>query len=766
MLDIKTTDDTRRGDSSRSSLGNLLESARLLVIHLDDRNRIRCANRQVERLTGLKLAKLLKQDWRDLVIDEAARLPDGGIRFGIPLPFTTPGGETRLLEWFLGEPSPDSEDATLLGVDVTERERALERREMDQEQLKKTLASQTGMLAERERFLSAIYENIPLMIFIKDASDLRFVSINRTTEEMLGLSRQEILGKTDFDLFPRDQASFFTGEDRKVLERRRSTSIKREPIDTAHLGQRLLHTRKVPILGEDGEPVYLLGLSEDITDQVNAEETLRQAKETATAASLAKTRFLANLSHEIRTPLNSVLGYSQLLTTQGNLDSLQAERVGLIRRSGEDLLLLIDDILEISRIEAGEIRIDPRCFDPRELARGLDRTLSERPQGGRRLELQFESGLPESLIADSRKLLRILTRSVLAIPEPPDGSGIPVRLGVSWNPDRGLRLWGEVLGAPAGIAGEEASLLFQPFQGGATRDTTYGTGIGLNIARQYARLMGGDLTLVNRPGQGSLFRFQVQVKRPAWDPSGIGPLLMEPVDAAGPGKRPEDFRILVVDDEDLPRQHMVTMLAEAGFQTREASDGAAAVAEFDHWVPHLVMMDLRMPGMDGHTAARRIIKLSGNAPPRILAVTGLELNEVLPSIQDSGFDGILTKPYTEKEVHGVVEGVLGVAPSVPPEADAIDVSPAVELETSAKEFPAELRGAALAALRGGYLDRVHLLLDQAAETHGATVQGLRRLVNDYEYDTLIRLLSAREGPEFAASSSGDSGREQMKAEEE
>jgi len=211
-------------------------------------------------------------------------------------------------------------------------------------------------LRDSQRFLDSVIEHLPTMVFVKDAAELRFVRLNRAGEELLGYSNAELVGKNDFDIFPEAQATFFVRKDRDVIESGQLLDIPAEQIDTRVKGQRILHTRKIPLLGDAGHPLYLLGISEDITEQVDAEEALACAREEADAASRAKTEFLSRMSHELRTPLNAVLGFGQLLELD-ELSPEQRDSVEHITRAGRHLLELIDEVLDISRIESGELRL-------------------------------------------------------------------------------------------------------------------------------------------------------------------------------------------------------------------------------------------------------------------------------------------------------------------------------------------------------------------------------------------------------------------------
>ena len=202
-----------------------------------------------------------------------------------------------------------------------------------------------------ERFLNSVLENLPNMVFVKDAEELRFVRFNQAGEKLLGTSREALIGKSDRDLFSHEEAEFFIQKDREVLASGDVARHPQEPIETAN-GTRILHTRKIALLDEHGDPRYLLGISDDITDRNIAERAAEAARAEAERANHAKSEFLSRMSHELRTPLNAVLGFGQLLELD-DLDERQREGVEQILKAGRHLLELINEVLDISRIEAG-----------------------------------------------------------------------------------------------------------------------------------------------------------------------------------------------------------------------------------------------------------------------------------------------------------------------------------------------------------------------------------------------------------------------------
>jgi len=244
--------------------------------------------------------------------------------------FRCKDGSYRTMLW--GARSiPEEELIYATARDVTESKRA-------QEELRNS-----------ERFLDSVLENLPNMVFVKDAEELRFVRLNRAGEELLG---KELVGRNDHDLFPKQEADALVQKDREVLASGGVVDIPEESIDTIENGSRILHTRKIAIRDERGEPQYLLGISVDITARKLAERAAEAAQAEAQRANQAKSEFLSRMSHELRTPLNAVIGFGQLLALDA-MDPRQGEAVEQILNAGRHLLELINEVLDISRIESG-----------------------------------------------------------------------------------------------------------------------------------------------------------------------------------------------------------------------------------------------------------------------------------------------------------------------------------------------------------------------------------------------------------------------------
>jgi len=474
---------------------------------------------------------------------------------------------------------------------------------MTASELETNVAERTRELSATSQFLDSMIENIPNMIFVKDAKELRFVRINHAGEELLGFSRDELMGKNDFDFFPADQAELFVAADRATLRNRRLVDIPEETIQTRNKGARTLHTQKIPILDAAGEPSFLLGISEDITEARIVQEALLQAQAEAERANKAKSQFLASMSHELRTPLNAILGFSELLSddTSDKFDKGTRRRfLDQIHSSGQHLLQLINDILDLSKVEAGQMELHLQSVELGELVQEV-RASIEPLARSKAIVLNTESSRELSLIADSAKVKQMLLNLVSnAIKFTPSGGRIDIRV-------RRLESWVEIAVSDSGIgiAKEDLGRLFAEFQqldAGPGRQQE-GTGLGLALTKRFAELHGGQVIVESELGKGSTFTLRLPLQTPAPRvsrvPASVAPLHVASIDLDRP-------LVLVVDDNPQAAEILSRHLEAGGFRTEVARTGSEALSMAGELKPVAITLDILLPEVDGWEVMSRL----------------------------------------------------------------------------------------------------------------------------------------------------------------
>ena len=376
--------------------------------------------------------------------------------------------------------------------------------------------------------------------------------------------------------------------------------------------------RGAALWDETGNPYRMVGSNTDITARKQVEQVLQQAKEAADAANRAKSQFLANMSHELRTPLNAILGFTQVMGRDSSLSTEHQQHLEIISRSGEHLLSLINNILEMSKIEAGRHTLDKSNFDLIRLLNALEKMLRLKAES-KGLQLIFETALdiPQYVTTDEAKLRSCLINLLSNAIKFTESGRVMLRVSVvssQWSvvdgkeqqtTDNGqLTIHFEVEDTGPGIAAEEIELLFEPFgQTETGRKSQTGTGLGLPISRRFVQLMGGDISVSCGLGKGSIFQFDIQV--------GLGEATeiettKSQHQVIGLAPDQPEYRILVVEDRLENRQLLVQLLTMIGFVVREAENGQEAIALWSSWQPHLIWMDMRMPVMDGYEATKQI----------------------------------------------------------------------------------------------------------------------------------------------------------------
>ncbi len=395
---------------------------------------------------------------------------------------------------------------------------------------------------------------------------------------------------------------------------------------------------------------------------------LRESAKKAQVANQAKSQFLAKMSHELRTPLNAILGFTQLIHYHETLSSEQRDRLDIINRSGEHLLSLINDVLETSRIEAGQPRLNESCFDLYQFIASVRDMLTLRAvKKGLSLMLEQAEPLPQYVWGDEGKLRQIIINLVgNAVKFTAQGEvTLKVSLGAVSAQNR-VRVQFEVVDTGPGIAPENFTAIFEPFHQTETgRNSHEGSGLGLSISRQNARLMGGDIEVRSQLEQGSTFTCHVQLG--VMTAADLMPnTLYRRVVALEPNQ--PSYRILVVEDVAENRQLLVSLLTTVGCDVCAAENGIQAVKIWRDWQPHCIWMDLYMPEMDGYEATRQIraaqaIDESCDASqqaPVIIALSASVLDHMLDEVMEIGFDDYVRKPFQICEIFEKMRQHLGV----------------------------------------------------------------------------------------------------------
>lgn len=715
---------------------------------------------------------------------------------------------------------------------------------------------QTAQLSESQIFLDSVVENIPNMIFVKDANNLRFVRFNKAGEELLGLDSDNLLGRNDFDLFPPEQAEHFTKADREVLRGHATVDIPEEPISTPQ-GIRILHTKKIPVYDQDGEAQYLLGISEDITEKKKAEKqkiellqselALTEAEKTAqrlaflteasaalnrsldihamlntfarvmiremastcvidilsedgesfdrlavtrgsrsgtneaidshvvadfqrlpfdlpaedrartngeigprptlrhgrvqlhpeleegaicqaltpcpeqgaalnragaksllvvpilygtrilgaitliapdadrvfdeldislsqdlakraafaienanlfsraNEASRAKSAFLANISHEIRTPLGAMIGFAELSLEEGSLNPAQSEHIQKIVKNGQQLLRIVNDVLDISKVESDHLQVDRVDFSlPRLLDEVISLLRNQAESKGLRLSLEKSANLPESVSTDPLRLRQILINMIGNAIKFTERGSVQVLASVSARSSGdAATLVFRILDTGLGIDDTQARRLFEPFvQADESMARKFGgTGLGLHLSRKLARLLGGDVELESsRPDAGSTFRVTIDVQLPL-----VSPPKDAPAPAAGAHAKLRG-RLLVVEDSVDNQILIQAFLAGEDLQIDLAENGREGLEKALATAYDLILMDIQMPVMDGFEAIKQL-RAHGHFG-QVVALTAHGMKGDRERCLEQGFNDYLSKPISRQSLVECVKANL------------------------------------------------------------------------------------------------------------
>jgi PAS domain S-box-containing protein len=507
-------------------------------------------------------------------------------------------------------------------------------------------------LQRSERFLDSVLENLPTMVFVKDADELRFVRVNKAEEDLLGIPREELIGKRDHDLFPKQAADGFVQKDREVLASGEIIDVPEEAVQTMSGGTRILHTRKIAIRDERGEPRYLLGISEDISDRRAAERAASAARAEAELANQAKSQFLSRMSHELRTPLNAVIGFGQLLELD-DLDEHQTEAVEQILRGGRHLLELINEVLDISRIESGTMTLS---LEPVHLQSVLSEALLLiRPLADEahvRVTSDDASSADVHVFADRQRLQQVLLNLLSnAVKYNRRDGRVTVRC--SRLPDGLVEI--AVADTGLGMSAEQLVRLFEPFNRlGAEVTDVEGTGLGLCLVKGFVEAMAGTIQAESEPGAGSTMRVRLAA---AESSAGEAPAHGGP---SAPSSRNPDLRTIVHIDDNDSNLRLVKRLFEGlpGVRLIPAMERKLGLDLVREHHPDLILLDFHLPDGDGREVLQQLKADPATASIPVVVLSAYDSRDQVDRLRAAGAVRFLSKPIDPKALLGAVQDIL------------------------------------------------------------------------------------------------------------
>ncbi|WP_459557384.1 PAS domain S-box protein [Lacunimicrobium album] len=554
--------------------------------------------------------------------------------------------------------------------------------------------------------------------------------VNKQMEALTGCTRDELIGAPFKDYFT-DPERAEAGIKRVLSEHKLTdyelTARARDGKETVvSYNASTFHDRDRKLQG-------VFAAARDVTERKRYEQSLQQANR-------AKSVFLANMSHEIRTPMNAILGFSQLMLRDQVLTPRQCQYLETINRSGEHLLALINDILEMSKIEAGRTTLNLSTFDLPVLLRDLEMMFRIRTDEKELLfSVEMIGDVPQYIVTDINKLRQVFINVLGNAVKFTEKGSVRIRVRVDRQKESEPFLQVEIEDTGPGISTDDQDKLFRHFeQTKSGQQAGTGTGLGLAISREFVRLMGGDISLSSQVGIGSVFVIRLPLKEGEANavqakstPRQV--LRLQPGQAT--------CRVLIADDVEDNRQLLVQMLAPVGFEIRLATNGAEAVQIFEQWRPNLILMDFRMPVMDGHEAIRRIRAIDTGQDLKIIAVTASAMDENRQDLMAVGADDFIGKPFRESELFEKIHLHLGIefVYAEPPSPLALEETTELTQQSLAN-WPQDLIAPMREAVITADLDQLLARIQEVEVRDPRIARGLRRLAESFQYQKLLDLL--------------------------
>ena len=582
---------------------------------------------------------------------------------------------------------------------------------------------------------------------------------NKSAERVYGYAAEDVIGKAVSLLVPPSRRT----ETMAFLE-----NVKHGEVVPKYESERVRKDGSIfqaavslsPIRDSNARIVGVSSINRDISEQKRNEQELRRykdhledevqqrtadlvlARNAAETANRAKSVFLANMSHELRTPLNAILGFSSLMRKDAQLQESHRQNLDIINRSGEHLLTLINDVLDMAKIESGRVQLDEAAFDLGSMVRDVTDMMEIRAkEKGLQLLIDQSSRFPRYIVGDETHLRQILINLLGNAIKFTEQGGVTIRLGTRRNAHAHLLI--EIEDSGPGISDEDQKIIFEPFVQLGEQGINKGTGLGLTITRQFVQLMGGSIQLESMLGQGSIFRLDLPLKEAAeseiykMSESTHGEIL-----GLAPGQG--DIRVLIVEDQ-LDNQLLLSRLMDSvGIFYKIAENGLQGVEMFQSWHPKLIWMDRRMPFMDGLEATRQIRKLPGGDKVKIVAVTASAFKEQRAELLEAGMDDFVRKPYRASEIYDCLSKHLGVS-FVYETAQHVGVEASEGLTADMLSvLPAELCADIQQAVESLETERITAALQRVTEYDIRLQKILSRLVENFDYPSILNALKVKQ----------------------